>query len=100
MRKLTAMFMLVAVLIMATVTCQAMDYQDIPISQAFGKNGIATGEWYDTNGNLVLTINDGYINGEQIISAGYTGDTVAFYKFRVKDGESYKDIEILNFGEV
>lgn len=98
MRKIIAMLMLVAAL-MSTVTCQAaIDYQDIPINQAFGKNGIAIGEWYDTHGNLVLTFENGYINGAQIISVGFMGDTVAFYKFRVKDGSGYKDIEISNFG--
>ena len=85
----------VAMLVIFTATCQAIDYREIPISQAFGKNGIAVGSWYDMNGNLILQIGSDYtINGKKIISAGYTGDTVAFYKFRLQDG----DIEILNFG--
>ena len=97
MRKIIVM-VFVAVLMISTVTCQAMDYQDIPISQDFGKNGISVGDWYDMDGNLILTINDGYINGEKIISVGYTGDTVAFYKFRIKDGNGYSDIELQTFG--
>ncbi len=97
MRKII-LTMCVAVLMIFTATCQAIDYQNIPISQAFGRNGIAAGDWYDTSGNLILTFDDGYINGKKIISAGYMGDTVAFYKFRVKDGDAYNDIEVLNFG--
>ena len=98
MRKIITMIFTVALMISA-VTCQAaIDYQSIPISQALGSKGIALGTWYDNDGNSVLRVENGYINGAEIISVGFMGDTVAFYKFRVKDGDSYRDIELQTFG--
>ena len=80
-------------LIFTAGICQAAN---IPISQAFGKNGIAFGDWYDTNGNLVLKIGNDYtINGAKIISVDFEGDTVAFYKFQLQGGN---DIELQTFG--
>ena len=98
MRKIIAMFIFGIALMISTITCYALDYQSIPISQAFGRYGISTGSWYDTNGNLILTTDGDYMNGQKIISVGFTGDTVAFYKFRVKDGNGYSDIELQTFG--
>ena len=98
MRKIITMIFTVALMISA-VTCQAaIDYQSIPISQALGSKGIALGTWYDCDGNSVLRVENGYINGAEIISVGFIGDTVAFYKFRLKDGDSYRDIELQTFG--
>ena len=85
-----------AALIFTAGICQA---GNIPISQAFGKDGIATGSWYDTNGNLILQIGNDYtINGFKIISVDFEGDTVAFYKFRVQDGDGYDNINLQTFG--
>ena len=42
--------------------------------------------------------NDYTINGCKIISVDFEGDTVAFYKFRVQDGDTYKNIELQTFG--
>ena len=82
-----------AALMISTVTCQAVS---IPISQAFGKEKISVGDWYDTNGKIILQIGEDFtINGCKILSAD-ADDTI--YKFRVQDGDSYKDIELQTFG--
>lgn len=99
MRKFTSFITIFAMMIL-TVNCQAaLDYREIPFSQAFGDKAIAFGDWYDTSGNLVLKIGSDYtINGHKIISVGYTGDTVAFYKIRVEGEKNYRDIELQTFG--
>lgn len=75
--------------------CAAMDYYSVPVTHL--KSII--GNWYDTNGNLVLNISNNYtINGYSIVSVGYTGDTVAFYKVRITDGSSYGDVYLQTMG--
>ena len=76
--------------------CQAAtNYNSVPITQL--KNIV--GSWYDTEGNLILTISNDYkLNGHQITSVGFMGDTVAMYKIVFNDGNQSKYIEVTNAG--
>ncbi len=75
------------------------DYYSISTNQAFGQNAIPFGNWYDLKGNLVLTIGKDYsINGCKIISVGYIGDTVSFYKIKIMEDNGYREIYLHPFG--
>lgn len=93
---------LVASLIIPSTICRAeTQYSTIPFNKAFGgQYGIAFGNWYDSNGDLVLTIDgNGTINGYKVLSVGYTGDSVAFYKVRIADGNSIGEVYLAHFGQ-
>ena len=90
MVKMFILSMVVAVM-MPAMTCQAIDYQSVSVTEL--KDII--GNWYDTNGNLVLSISRDYkLNGCPIISVGFIGDASAMYKIRINEGNNYRDIEV------
>ena len=87
-------FVLVAVIIFPA-NVLAIDYNSVSVTAL---NDIV-GNWYDSNGNLILTISSDYkLNSCQIMSVGYTGDTAAFYKIIFKDGDQNKYIEVIHTG--
>lgn len=55
-----------------------------------------TGEYYDKNGNVILTIKDGYINGCKVITGfnfagkGFSSSNI----FRIIENNGYRDIHI------
>lgn len=54
------------------------------------------GNWYNTKGELVLTISNDYrLNGYQIVSVDFEGDTAAMYKITIGDGNKSGDIEVM-----
>lgn len=94
MKKFFAMFVALVVALSANL-CSAMDYMSVPVTHL--KNYI--GNWYNTDGDLLLTISSDYrINGFRISSLGYTGDTVAFYKVQITNGSSYENVYLQTFG--
>lgn len=73
------------------VQAQTMAYQYV--SNAVNK---MAGDWYDSQGNLVLSIADGYINGCQVV-AGYDfagGSSNAVGVFRILEDAGYRNIKI------
>ncbi len=93
---LSALTVLFAVAIfLPAMTYAELDYRSVPVT--YLKEII--GNWYDTKGNLVLTISNDYkLNGCSIVSVGFTADTTAFYKVRIAERSGYRDIEFLNTG--
>ena len=84
-----------ALLVIIPAKVSADDYRSVDVTVL--KNII--GNWYDTKGNLVLTISSDYkVNGCTVMSVGYTADSAAFYKVRINEGGSYKDIEFEHSG--
>ena len=54
------------------------------------------GNWYDTKGNLVLTVSNDYkINGCPVMSVDYVADMVAMYKVKINEGNRYRTIELM-----
>ena len=95
MKKFFVMFVALFVVLSANFCSAAMEYRSVPVTHL--KNYI--GNWYNTDGDLLLTISSDYrINGFKISSLGYTGDTVAFYKVQITDGSSYGDVYLQTFG--
>lgn len=87
-------FVLAAILIFHAKV-SAYDYRSVDVS--YLENII--GNWYDTKGNLVLTISKDYkLNGCQIMSVGFTADTAGLYKIIFKDGNQDKCIEVIATG--
>lgn len=75
----------------STVQAETMAYQYV--SNAVNK---MAGDWYDSDGNLVLSIADGYINGCQVV-AGYDfagGNSNAIGVFRILEDAGYRNIKI------
>ena len=92
-----AKIFVLAFLIIVPAKVSAVDYYSVPVTNLKD----IVGNWYDTKGNLVLTISSDYkINGCSIMSVGFTGDSAAFYKIRINEGNSYKDIEIRDDGYI
>lgn len=95
MKKFFVMFVAMIVTVTASVCWAAMEYYSVPVTHL--KNYI--GNWYDANGEFVMTINNDYtINDYRITSLGYTGDTVAFYKIGVSNGSNSGNIYLQTFG--
>lgn len=96
MKKFVAVAILVlAVMIFPVNVSAAVDYR--PVSATALKDII--GNWYNTKGELVLTISNDYrLNGYQIVSVGFMGDTAAMYKIKVSDGNESGDIEVMKDG--
>ena len=88
-------FLLAAVIILPA-TCQAaINYMSVSVTQLKD----IVGNWYDAKGNLVLTISNDYkLNGCQIMSVGFMGDTAAMYKIVFRDGNQNKYIEVTHTG--
>jgi len=92
-----AKIFVLAFLIIVPAKVSAVDYYSVPVTDLKD----IVGNWYDTKGNLVLTISSDYkINGCSIMSVGFTGDSAAFYKIKINEGGSYKDIEIRDDGYI
>lgn len=60
-------------------------------------NGL-DGEWYNTKGQLVLSVQNGYINGCQVV-AGYdfVGKGINGY-FRIKEANGYRELKLYQIG--
>ena len=90
--------LVVAIFFQASDCAAAIDYRQVSLSQL---KSIA-GDWYSTEGDLVLSIRNERltIDGKtyKIISLGFTGDTVAFYKLTVDMGSDYGEIELISTG--
>ena len=72
-----------------------MVHNSVPITQLKD----IVGSWYDTEGNLILTISNDYkLNGHQITSVGFMGDTVAMYKIVFNDGTQSRYVEVTYTG--
>ena len=94
MKKFFSAVIIFCVMIFSTKVF-AFDYRSVDVS--YLKNVI--GNWYDTKGNLVLTISSNYkINDCTVMSVGYTADSAGFYKVKINEGNSYKDIEFVHSG--
>ena len=97
MRKLIEMVRLfivsisivVALMILSAMTCQA---QSISVTQFL--NYVKPGNWYDTNGNLVLKIGSDYtINGCKILSVNQDwADTAISYTVRIFENNGYRNM--------
>ena len=73
------------------VQAQAMDY--VYVSRAID---MMAGDWYDSDGNLVLSIGDGYINACQVV-AGYDfagGSSNADGVFRILEDAGYRNLKL------
>ena len=93
--KIFIFSIVLAVMIFPAMTCQADDYQSVSVTALKD----IVGNWYDTNGNLVMSISNDYkLNGCPIISVGFMGDSAAMYKIRINEGNRYRDIEVLETG--
>ena len=75
-----------------SANCSAdVDYRSVDVT--YLKDIV--GNWYDTKGNLVLTISSDYkLNGCPIMSVGFTADTVALYKIVINEGNRNRTIEL------
>lgn len=72
-----------------SANCSADDYYSRPITQL----NEFVGNWYDTNGNLVLSISSDYkVNGCPVV---YYGTGAGIFKIRIDEGNKYKDIEFV-----
>lgn len=95
--KMVMMSMVVAVMVLPMITCQAhtINYQSGSVTDL----RYIVGNWYDTRGNLVLNIGNDYsINGCKILSVGWAGDSAAMYKIRIAERNGYRDIELMHYG--
>lgn len=85
------MIALAVAVFLPAMTCQALDYQSVSVTHLKW----IVGNWYDSKGNLVLTISNDYkINGCAVMAVGFVGDTAGMYKIRINEGTRYKDIEV------
>lgn len=88
--------LIVALMIMQTVTCEAAQYY-FPLN----KIEPMIGNWYDSKGNLELTIKNGYTINDckvlefEIIGAEYFGST---YKIKILEQTGERDIVIFHHG--
>ena len=92
--EVVKIFVLAAVMMIPSMTCQATDYSR-PISDV----SEFVGTWYDVNGNVALTIGSDYsINGCKILSVyfGSNEKYIAFVDtplmFRINEGNRTRDI--------
>ena len=86
-----AKILVLALLVIIPAKVSAIDYESVPVT--YLKDIV--GNWYDTKGNLVLTISsDRKINGCPIMSVGYEGDTAAFYKIVINEGNRNRTLEL------
>ena len=57
------------------------------------------GNWYDTKGNLVLSIGKDYkINGCTVTVVDYQADSAELYKIRINESNGYRDIDLITSG--
>lgn len=57
------------------------------------------GNWYDSKGNLVLSISNDYkINGCTVLSVDAEYDTAGVYEIKIDEGNRYRTIELLYTG--
>ena len=96
MKKIFLMFVALVVALSANLCSAAINHYG-PASITDLKDYI--GNWYNTDGDLILTLSSDYrINGFRIVSVGYVGDTVAFYKVQITNGSSYENVYLQTFG--
>jgi hypothetical protein len=70
-------------------------YQESDSSVSFLLNNWLYGDWYDQNGNLVLTIGNGYINGCQVITGfDFIGGIPGEGTIRILESTGYRDIHM------
>ena len=90
-----AKIFVLALLVIIPAKVSAIDYESVPVT--YLKDIV--GNWYDTKGNLVLTISSDYkVNNCQVLYLGLYGESVAMYKIRINEGSNYRDIELLHSG--
>ena len=93
MVKMFILSMVVAVMMIPAMTCQALDSRTV----TFIKPMIGT--WYDTNGNPALTIDNNYkINGCTVL-ASYWNDNYECNSYRIDAGNGTQDIALVMLGE-
>jgi len=74
-------------------------YQESDSTVSFLLNHRLYGEWYDQNGNLGLTIEDGYINGCQVITGfDFVGGGSGEGTIRILESNGYRDIHMQWYG--
>lgn len=88
-------------IIIFPVNCQAINYPYHSVTINDLKYFI--GDWYDTKGNLVLSITNNYkLNGFTIIelqcSKGSAPPSPIYYKITIDEGNKYKTLEIQTEG--
>ena len=97
MVKMFILSIVVAVMLFPAMTCQAYVTYQMP-KQLTDLKWIV-GNWYDTNGNLVLSISNDYkINGCTVMSVDFTADTAGIYKIVINEGNGNKNIELWHTG--
>ncbi|SEH35558.1 hypothetical protein [Selenomonas sp. KH1T6] len=76
----------------ASVNKINLNYTIMPYDYAMSRLKNITGNWYDSKGNLVLTINNGYINGCKVMAYLSAGDAGGY---RIKEENGYRDIGLV-----
>jgi hypothetical protein len=69
-----------------------LNYEVQPLNRALYRLNHIKGNWYDSEGNLVLTIGNGYINGCKVICGLACGDA---YGYRIQESDGYRDMGLV-----
>jgi len=87
-------FALAVAVFFPTMTCAALN--SVPVTYL---NRIL-GNWYDTKGNLVLSISNDYkINGCTVMSVKHDENTYSeWYEIKINEGNRYRDINLNHEG--
>ena len=97
-------FVVVMILGMFSMTCLASasenNYREETVERCKGWISPALGDWYDTNGNLAMTIELGYINGCEIVKGyNFAGGYPRAGTFTIMESTGERDIELSMGGE-
>ncbi|MDQ0202854.1 hypothetical protein [Pectinatus haikarae] len=83
----------VTFLTVSNAVVQAVEFPYSTVSNVLGK---ISGNWYDDNGNLVISIKGNYINDCQVISGhDFAGGNPGEGHFRIQESQGIRDILIL-----